>query len=170
MKRVIIIGSGGAGKSTLASRLGELLQLEVVHLDTLYWKPGWVKTDGSRWKEVVEALAARDSWIMDGNFGGTLELRLEAADTAIFLDFPRRLCLWRILLRWCRYRGRSRPELPLGCDEGLDWEFVKWVWTFPELERPRILEMLEGSAPKVSLFVLKGPAEVEQFLGGLRDG
>src|SRR5688572_30960534 len=78
MKRILVIGSGGAGKSTFARRLGKILSIEVIHLDSIYWRPGWIETPKQEWKKRVEHLIAGDSWIMDGNYSGTLQLRFEA--------------------------------------------------------------------------------------------
>ena len=93
MRRVLLIGSGGAGKSTLARRIAARTGLPLIHLDALYWKPGWVETPAAPWRETVAGLLQRDTWVMDGNYGGTLDLRLAACDTAIFLDLPPRICL-----------------------------------------------------------------------------
>lgn len=89
MKRVLVIGSGGSGESTLARRLGELLHLEVKHLDQLYWRSGWHEPPKNEWLETVKELTSADSWIMDRNFGGTLEVRIQRCDTIVFLDLPR---------------------------------------------------------------------------------
>jgi adenylate kinase family enzyme len=78
MKRVLVIGCGGAGKSTFAARLGTKVGLPVVHLDALYWRPGWQKTPEAEWQEVVEGLVRREAWVMDGNYGGTMDLRVTA--------------------------------------------------------------------------------------------
>ena len=106
MQRIAIIGSAGTGKSTLARRLGELTGLSVVHLDALYWHPGWLATPDEEWDAIVREIVSRESWITDGNYGRTMEPRLERADTVLFLDFPRVVCLWRVFKRWLRYRGR----------------------------------------------------------------
>ncbi len=89
MKKILIIGSGGSGKSTLAVRLGELLQLPVIHLDEHFWQPGWVEPPREEWKTKVDEFCSRDAWIMDGNYGGTLEERITASDTVLFLDRSR---------------------------------------------------------------------------------
>src|SRR6266404_5200610 len=122
MKKILIIGSGGAGKSTFAARLGKVLELDVIHLDKLYWKPGWVETPKEEWKEIVEEIVKRDSWIIDGNYGGTREIRLRACDTVILLDTPRYICIYRILKRALLYRNRTRPDMGTSCREKLDLE------------------------------------------------
>ncbi len=86
MKRVSIIGSGGAGKSTLARRLGKATGIEVVQLDKLHWKAGWIEPSKDEWLKIVSNIIAKDSWIVDGNFGGTMETRIKRCDTIVFLD------------------------------------------------------------------------------------
>src|SRR5882724_2173258 len=114
MNKILIIGSGGAGKSTFAERLGQVLKIEVVHLDVLYWKPGWVETPKPEWRKTVAELVKRESWIIDGNYSGTFDIRLEACDTVIFLDVARAFCLWRVLKRWMLYRHGGRPDMAEG--------------------------------------------------------
>jgi adenylate kinase family enzyme len=87
MQRIAIIGSAGTGKSTLARRLGELTGLNVIHLDALYWRPGWVAPPDEEWDTIVEEIASQENGITDGNYGRTMEPRLERADTVVFLDF-----------------------------------------------------------------------------------
>ena len=114
MQRVLVIGSGGSGKSTVAARLGELLNLEVNHLDKLYWRAGWVEPETDEWIKIVTDLIERDSWVIDGNYSGTLDLRLQKCDTIVFLDLPRLLCVWRIIKRFLIYRQRTRPDVAEG--------------------------------------------------------
>ncbi len=99
MKRVAIIGSGGAGKSTLAKRLGEVTGLPVIHLDQHFWNPHWTETPIPEWERRHETLLERERWVMDGNYGSTMNERLDAADTVIFLDMPRLFCVVRVLKR-----------------------------------------------------------------------
>ena len=94
MRRILLIGAGGSGKSVLAARIAAQSGLPLIHLDALFWKPGWVETPRDEWKRIVEELIQRDAWVMDGNYGGTLDLRLAACDTVLFLDFPPIVCLW----------------------------------------------------------------------------
>ena len=166
MKKVLVIGSGGSGKSTFARRLGELLKIEVKHLDSFYWRPGWQETPKDEWLNKVQELASEDSWIMDGNFGGTLEFRIQHCDTIVFLDLPRLLCLWRIAKRRLIYRGRSRPDITEGCPEKLDWEFVDWVWRYSRRSRPKVVKLLQEHSGTKQIVWLRSRAEVRRFLVG----
>lgn len=163
MKKIIVIGSGGAGKSTFATQLGAILNIEVIHLDKLYWKPNWVKTPEDEWSRIIQNLLKGDSWIMDGNFGGTREMRLRACDTVIWLDLPRRVCMYRILKRTIVYRRQSRPDMAEGCNERFDWNFIKWVWNYPHRAKSRIMVEIEGLREK-RVIVLKSKREVTEFL------
>ncbi len=169
MKRILIIGSGGAGKSTLARRLGEKTGIEVIHLDKLYWNPGWVKTEKEEWARKVENELKKDSWIIDGNFGGTLEMRIQACDTIIFLDLPRYLCLYRVLKRWVTHRGRSRPDMAPGCNEKMDLEFFMWVYDYPTRSKPEKEMVLNRYAREKSVITLRSSREIEEFLMSVPD-
>ena len=164
MKKVLVIGAGGAGKSTLARRLGAALKLEVIHLDKYYWRPGWVETAKDEWERTVAALCARDAWVMDGNYLSTLAQRLQACDTVIFLDFARTLCLWRVVKRRILYRADTRPDMAAGCTEQLDLEFLRWIWTYARRTRPEVVARLAEHAQGKQIIYLRKPAEVEQFL------
>lgn len=170
MERVLILGCGGAGKSTLARRLGQLTALPVVHLDAHYWNAGWVFTPAEQWRPRVEQLAAQQRWIMDGNFASTFDLRLPLADTIIFLDPPRRVCLWRVLKRLIAHRGRNRPDMPAGCNEKADLEFLQWIWTFRARERPKILQVLDHARHEgKQAFHLTSAVQMERFIAELRN-
>lgn len=163
MRRILVIGAGGAGKSTLAARLARCLALPLVHLDALYWRAGWEPTPADEWRATVERLVSGERWIMDGNYSGTLPQRLARADTVVYLDLPRHVSLWRVLLRRIRHRGRSRPDMAVGCPERLTWEFVTWIWSYPRTRRPRILALL-GELPRTTrVVVLRTAREVERF-------
>lgn len=164
MKKVLVIGSGGAGKSTFARRLGRATGIEVIHLDAVYWGAGWAEPAKEEWRATVEELLKRDSWIMDGNYGGTLDLRLEACDAVVFLDLPRRVCLWRVLKRRALYRHSPRPDMAPGCPEKLDWKFLKFVWDYPRTRRPAVLEKLERRSRGKTVAVLRSQKEIENFL------
>lgn len=101
---------------------------------------------------------------MDGNYGGTLDLRLAAADTVVFLDQPRHLCVWRLIKRRLRYAGRSRPDVAPSCPERLTYEFLRYVWSYPTERRPSILRKLDALPRDRNVFVLNSPEEVRDFL------
>ena len=164
MRKVLVIGSGGSGKSTFATKLGELLNLEVHHLDQLYWRPGWVETPREEWLKTVTELINSDSWIIDGNYGGTLDVRIQKCDTIIFLDLSRWLCLWRIVTRALRYRNGKRPDMAEGCREKLDLEFVQWVWNYPRQGKPKVVKLLAEYSQGREIVWLRSRAEVKSFL------
>ena len=100
MQRVAIIGPGGAGKSVFAEALGRASGLPVYHLDRYYWRPGWVRVDADEWRAVQAELIARPQWILDGNYGGTMEMRFAAADTVVFLDYSALTCVIGVVKRF----------------------------------------------------------------------
>lgn len=164
MKKIILIGSGGAGKSTLASKLGKKLNIEVFHLDQLFWKPNWEMTDREYQIEIQNDLIMKPTWIIDGNYGGTLDLRIEAADTIIFLDRSRFVCIYQILKRVKKYNGSSRPDMQDDCPEKLDFDFLKWVWNFPKKQRVSIINMLENISSDKQIITLKNQKQIQEFL------
>lgn len=109
----------------------------------------------------------RPAWVMDGNYGGTLDMRIAAADTIIFLDWPRLNCIWRVIKRRLEFAGGSRPSLPEGCPERLSFEFLRWIWDYPKRRRPGILERLGGVRDEKRVVVLENRAQVEAFVAGL---
>ena len=167
MKKILVIGSGGSGKSTVATRLGALLNLEVSHLDKLFWRPGWVRPEPEDWLQTVNDLTDRDSWIVDGNYSRTLEVRFRKCDTIVFLDLSRWLCLWRIMKRALRYRNANRPDMAEGCPEKIDLEFVSWVWNYPRWTRPKVVRLLGEQGEGKEIVWLRSRGEVEKFLARL---
>lgn len=166
MKKIIVIGSGGAGKSTFSRRLGEKLGLPVVHLDRLYWRPNWTKTPREEWIPIVQREIDKAEWVIDGNFGNTREMRMRACDTVIFLDIPRWRCMYRILKRTALYRKNTRPDMAEGCRERLDLEFILWVWNYPKTGRKHLTAEL-ASFPEKNVIVLRSTREIESFLQDL---
>lgn len=159
MQRVMIIGCSGSGKTTLAKQLAERTTLPLIHLDREYWRPGWIEPDKAEWEKRVAELAARPRWIIDGNYGATFAPRMAAADTVIFLDFPRWRCVWRVFSRVVRGYGRATQAD--GCPERFDWEFLCWVWNWRRDSRPRVMKALECFGGKI--YFLRTPREVAKF-------
>jgi adenylate kinase family enzyme len=163
-ERIAIIGSAGSGKSTLARQLGERLALPVIHLDAHFWSAGWVQAEPELWRERVGELAAGERWIIDGNYSSTMDLRLPRAETIIFLDFPRWLCLLRVLRRWLTYYGDSRPDLPAGCPEKVDSDFLRWIWDYPKRSRPHTVALLQSLDQEKQIIRLQSPGAVRELL------
>ncbi|MGI5898944.1 MAG: topology modulation protein [Christensenellales bacterium] len=165
-KRIMIIGSPGSGKSTLALKLRDITGLPVIHLDREFWKAGWVETPREEWKEKQKKLLEGKEWIADGNYGGSIEIRLGLADTVIFLDYGRTLCLFRVLKRCALHLGRTRPDMAPGCKEKIDIAFLKYVWGFAVGPRVRIMDKL-AKCKGMKKIILRSPQETQAFLSSL---
>ena len=163
MQRVLIIGSGGAGKSTLAKVLAERTGLPLFHLDRIYWRPSWIDTPREEWHAMLRSILAGERWIMDGNYRGTLELRIPYADTIVFLAFPRWLCIWRVLKRYVMHRNRTREDMGAGCPERLNWEFLVFLWRYPADGIPKVLDLL-AAHPHKKVHILRSPRDIAGFL------
>ncbi|MDL2233445.1 hypothetical protein LJC63_07690 [Ruminococcaceae bacterium OttesenSCG-928-L11] len=148
----------------MATRLGQLTGLPVVHLDSLFWNPGWVQTPSALMAEKVHAAADQPAWVIDGNYSSTRDYRLERADTVIYLDFNHYTCLFRAFKRFFKNYGRTRSDLGEGCPEQMDWVFIKWIWRFPKRSRGDILGWLAAAQPSKQIIHLKGNKAVRDFL------
>ncbi|MBT2638920.1 MULTISPECIES: DNA topology modulation protein [unclassified Bacillus (in: firmicutes)] len=165
MEKVIIIGCGGAGKSTLSRKLGEIRNIKVYHLDALYWKPGWEMTAKNEWETLIKQVIEKDSWIMDGNYGSTIDMRAQAADTIIFLDYSAPRCLYGVFKRRIMYHGRTRPDMNEGCPERLDWDFIKWVAKYKREKAPGIIAKLEEfKLQGKEIYHFTNPRETNKFI------
>lgn len=163
-QRILVIGCSGAGKSTLARDLAMELALPLIHLDAEYWLPGWQQPPREIWRAKVVELVAREQWVMDGNYVGTFDLRMPRADVIVFLDLPRLVCLAGILWRPLRWWGKQRPDMGPGCIERYDWPFVKYVWSFRDRERPKIMAALRTLGGGAKLVHLRSRREVRALL------
>lgn len=162
MQRILILGNAGSGKTFLAMKLAELLDLELIHLDYHFWQPGWRKPEKAAWKEKITSLINKPKWVMDGNYSSILDIRLVRADTVIFLKENRIKCLYRCFRRYLKYRGRNRPDLLPGCPETFDLEFIRWIWNYSRKEKPEIFKKLNNYP--VNLVVLPGKQAINEFV------
>jgi len=152
VQRVVILGRGAAGKSTLALRLGEITGLRVIELDKLFWGPGLIGTPRDQWLSVQQSLVTESGWIMDGDLGpyDTVEVRLRAADTIIFLDFSLVRCAWR-----AARRSRERAD------------FWLWLLRYRRRSRPSLMEAISNHGVHAAVHILRNPQEVGRFIAGL---
>jgi adenylate kinase family enzyme len=157
------VGCAGSGKSSLAVQLGRRLGLPVVHLDVLFWRPGWKKGETAEFRARVAAVHAGDAWISDGNFvNDTFDLRLPRADAVIVLERSRWLCLFRVF--WRAVFHRERPDLPEGCPERPDWDLITFIWNFGRVSRPRIEAALMSHARDLRVIRLRSDRQIAAFL------
>ena len=149
MKRVVILGPGASGKSTLASQLAQITGLRVIELDRVFWRPGLVATPRDRWVEVQGMLVKENGWIMDGDLGpyDAVEVRLRAADTIIFLDFSIVRCAWRAVRR-----SRERAD------------FWLWLLRYRRQSRPILMDAIADHATNATLHVICSPAALSRFV------
>jgi adenylate kinase family enzyme len=164
LKRILIVGCCGAGKSTLARKIHALTQLPLIHLDQEYWLPGWVEPGKKEWEQKVGGLIRAEKWIIDGNYGGTLDLRISRADTVIFLDASRWVCLFRVIKRILLHYGRVRPDSAAACPERFSWEFIKYVYRFQDAKRPALITHMKTLAEDREVFILRSDGEIRAFL------
>lgn len=163
-RRILVLGSPGSGKSMLSRRLGEITGLPVVHLDGIYWKPGWVESTHAEFDARVVDAVAQDEWIIDGSYSRTLDLRLPRAELVIYLDFGRLRCVWNAYRRSRRYAGQTRPDMGAGCPEKFDLDFAKFIWDYPARSRAKVLSKLAAQADRIPITLLRSHAEVERYL------
>ena len=159
MRRVLVIGCPGAGKSTLTRALAETLGLPAVYLDRLWWKSGWINRTREEFDARLDAALAEDAWVMDGNYLRTLELRLRAADTVFLLDYPTGVCLEGVRARI----GTKREDLPW-VEEEFDPEFRQWIEDFSRDQLPEIHRLLEQYGEGREVHVFHSRAEADDWL------
>src|SRR6266567_7280503 len=131
MDKIVIIGSPAAGKSTLARDLGRILHINVVHLERVFWEPGWKEKPRDTRIDILQEIVREKQWIIEGTYLGSSEPRLKAADTIIFLDTPTLVCFKQILKRHREYRGCSRRDIPEGCKDKPNLIRILKVLVFP---------------------------------------
>ncbi|MBP1856637.1 P-loop NTPase family protein [Rhizobium herbae] len=166
--RVTIIGCSGSGKSTLAKTLSEMFQLPHVSMDRdVFWLPGWTQRPRADALEIVERTVAQQRWVMDGTSPGTLPLRLPRTDLVLWMRPPRRVSLFGVVIRWLKYRGRTRPEMAENCPERLTAEFLRYIWNFEKTESPEIEQKLADYGPVVPVLVLRSHHETRRLLDRL---
>jgi adenylate kinase family enzyme len=164
MKRILVIGCGGAGKSTFSKKLSDKLDLPLVQLDRLFFKPGWIEQEDLVFAELLQIELERDEWIIDGNYLKNLPLRLKYADTVILLDLNRWICTWRVVKRWLFQEGYQA----VGCPQKVDLPFLKYVfWDYPQRDREKALELKDRCSNSVNWIVLENSIDISKWMSAL---
>src|SRR5699024_11024103 len=172
VKRIMVMGvSAGVGKSTFARKLGEILNIDVYHLDSFYWKPGWVEAPQEEFANSQQEIVEQDEWIIEGNYNRTYDIRAQHADTIIYLELPLFVCLYRVFKRWISHIGKTRLDMGEGCKEKLDYQFLKYIFTTYNRRKKQMrdkFQRLEESDPAMKIVILKGKTDIQDYLDELR--
>lgn len=167
MERIVIIGSAGAGKTTMAIKLASIHHTKVFHLDRFFWQEGWKKETRDERIDVLQRFTQEKKWIIEGTYLNSSKLHLKAADTIIFLDIPPLLCLLSIIKRHYRPENYRRRDIPEGCKDRLTFSRMLRVLLFPYREREKIEHLLNTYDSK-QIIRLHSRKEVEAFIAKQR--
>lgn len=164
MERIAIVGCGGSGKSRLARVLASRLGIAPVHLDAVYYDKDWKPLDQETFASLQRELVAAPRWIIDGNYASTLPIRLEAADTVIFLDLPGWACLWGVAARRLRHRGGQHQVI--GVYDRITWGFIRYILGYRKQMAPRVRALITSHVGDAQVTVLRSRAAVRRYLAG----
>ena len=161
-KRILLIGCPGSGKSTLAKKLGQKTGLPVIHLDTIYWLPHWERRPTEEFESILKEELEKEKWIIDGNYNRTLDLRISYCDLIIYLDIPRRVCLWSVVKRRIQYANKTREDMQKECNEVIDYSFISYVYRFNKTHRKRYYDLLENVEKE--FLIIKKRKDIDKLL------
>lgn len=160
MKKIIVIGCPGGGKSTFSKALESIIKIPLYHLDIMYWNEDKTTVDKTVFQKRLLEVIEKDEWIIDGNYASTMDMRMKACDTVFFLDYPLDVCLSGILER----RGKPRSDMPwVEKENELDEEFIRFITNYREESRPEVLSLLERYSDK-KIYVFQSRKEADEFL------
>ena len=164
MKKIIVIGCPGSGKSTFSRALHKITGIPLFHLDMMYWNSDKTAVEKSVFRERLLKTIQKNEWIIDGNYGSTMELRIQACDTIIFLDYPSDVCLNGIKER----RGKVRSDMPwIENEDEEDAEFIEFINNYNSESRPQVMELLKKYSYK-NIYVFTSRIEAKGFLNQIQ--
>lgn len=162
VKKITIVGGPGTGKTTLAQKLGEILNLPVIHIDAVNYKPNWEEVRKEKRDKLILEKIKNEKWISDGNYSSTLKERIEKSDLIIWLDYSSLDIIKGVFSRNIKNFNKEKQEIP-GCKERIDWKFFKYVVTYRRKARNKIVEKIKNaSEDKVCIF--KNRKELNKWL------
>lgn len=165
MQRVALIGCGGSGKTTLGRRLAAAIGTQITHLDALYYDDEWNKLPQDKFAALQEELVAADTWVIDGNYAGTMPIRLHRATHVIFLDLPATTCLWGIAQRRWRYRGGQHNQA--GVYDRITWGFITYIWRYRRDMAPRVRNLIAEHARHAQVHIVRSRRAANQLANQL---
>lgn len=165
-KRILVLGPCGSGKTRLARKLSRILDLPAVHLDAEFWNPGWIRTPQPEWRIKVGSLIEQHSWIMDGTYESTLDLRIPASEAIIMIDRPRLACIWGVVRRSLIYRDRPRPDAPP--EQPIDLAFLRYIWRYPEQTDSLVHELIDRHGSQIPVIRLDRRESVDALIAALQ--
>ena len=158
MKKIIVIGCPGSGKSTFSKKLHKITEIPLFHLDMLYWNEDKTVVEKEIFLERLSEILQKDAYIIDGNYASTMEMRISSGDTVFFLDYPTDICLDGIRER----RGKERSDMPW-VEKSEDEEFVEFIKNYAQQNRPEVIELLKKYSCK-NIFIFSNRSEADEFL------
>ena len=167
--KIAITGYSGSGKSTTARIIGEKYNIPVLHLDSVHWLKNWQERNREESKKIVaHFMKENESWVIDGNYKAFMQAeRFEQADIILYFSFNRFTCLLRAVKRWLEYRGSTRPDMTEGCNEKLDFEFIKWIlWDGRTAEKQKNYKNMCNKYSK-KVVILKNQRQLDEFIKSL---
>ena len=163
MNKVIVIGCPGSGKSTFSRALSKKMNIPLYYLDMMFWNEDKTSVDRNVLIERLKGVFKKDSWIIDGNYGSTMELRIKECDTVVFLDYPIDVCIDGIKQR----QGKPREDMPWIATEEDDSEFIEFIKNYNSQSRPKVMELINKYSNK-NIIIFENRAQADEFLVNLK--
>lgn len=166
MQKVALIGCGGSGKTFMSKQLAALIDAPVTHLDAVYYDDEWNTLPKEKFSAVQENLVKAPTWVIEGNYAGTMPIRLRTADTVIFLDLPPTVCLWGIAQRRLHHGGGQNDAT--GIYDRVSWNFIRYVWGYRKTMAPRVRALLSEHAIDATVHVVTSRRQARGLLDRLK--
>ena len=159
-KKIAVIGCSGGGKTTFSKKLAEITGLPLYHLDNIYWQPDTSHLERRVFIKKQKEIMKTDSWIIDGNYGGTIQYRIRKSELVIFFDMPTEVCIEGVL-------KRDKKREDIACELEPNEELINYIKTYPSRRRPKVLKLL-NRYPNVKVVTFNSHQEVDAYLENLR--